>query len=476
MKSRRHAITAGSLRQQAAHELRRVLRIALQDQASAALRRLIDDAPWRWRRGTRAALWLRLARCESARALRMQDPVVLALVSQAFDQSAAHYAMAGQPVASWRARCAHTLAWLDWSYNAALAGHWRRLEPPPCPPPAGLAAHPMAGLLGFAVACRMQLSLAGTQPAQARVLHRQARRTQAVVQATPSLRHGPLHHVWQRAYAMWLGWRARHRPSPDGFGAAQQALRQWRQRHHAPATDWQQAVTQTLLLHRRYHRHGQALRMAQVALAQAAQHPGLAPAAVWDLLSTGIDIALEAGAAGYAQVVAWTSHWMERAPRGSRTSAVLALQQAHSAAQLALLGQPQHWEQVKWAAEAALLGGLTDNRYLEAHAHRWRALASWALAKEGQRPVSVKSLRRSAHHAMAVFAEMDDAGRWAELSVLLVLAEAHAQAQCCAKRGDPLPSLPSALPPLVDTMQQRLREPSACLPPTLLPQVQPASP
>jgi hypothetical protein len=471
MKSRRHAFTAESLRQQAAHELRRVLRIAPQDQAAAALRRLIDCAPWRWRRGTRAALWLRLARCEAARALRMQDPVVRALASQAFDQSAAQYAMAGQPVAAWRARCVHTLAWLDWSYNAALASHWRRLEPPPCPPPAGLAVHPTASLLGFAVACRLRLPLAGTQPARATALHRQARQTQGLVQATPSLRHGPLHHAWQRAHALYLAWRAGHRPSSGGFGLARQALRQWRLPHHAPHTDWQQAVTQTLLLYRRCRRDEHALRMAQVALAQVAQHPGLTPAAVWDLLATGIDIALQAGAAGHAQVVAWTNHWMERAPRGSRTSAVLALQQAHSAAQLALLGQPQQWAQVKWAAEAALLGRLTDNRYLEAHAHRWRAVALWALTKQGQRAVSLKSLRRSAQCAMAVFADMDDAGHWAELSVLLLLAEAHVQAQRGAA-GQPV----AALLPLVDTMQRRLREPSACLPPTLLPQAQPASP
>jgi len=183
---------------------------------------------------------------------------------------------------------------------------------------------------------------------------------------------------------------------------------------------------------------------------------------VWDLLCTCIDVALDAGLAGHAHIVSWTGQWMKRAPRTSRTAAMLALQQANSAAHLALRNQPARWCVVEQAAEVALGGGLAGHTYLQAHAHRWRALALWARAKSGQ-PLAHKALVHSARQAMVVFADVDDAGRWAELSVLVLLAQSHQRLHDGA--GVPASgSSAEAWLPLVQTVERRLNEPSLCMP------------
>jgi hypothetical protein len=221
-------------------------------------------------------------------------------------------------------------------------------------------------------------------------------------------------------------------------------------------------MVQTLRVVHMQRRHARTLKLAQAVLLRLARYPGLKPDAVWDLLCTCIDVALDAGLAGHAHIVSWTGQWMKRAARTSRTAAMLALQQANSAAHLALRNQPARWCVVEQAAEVALGGGLAGHTYLQAHAHRWRALALWARAKSGQ-PLAHKALVHSARQAMAVFADVDDAGRWAELSVLVLLVQSHQRLHDGA--GVPASgSSAEAWLPLVQTVERRLNEPSLCMP------------
>jgi len=412
MRAPQRAMVVDALRQQVAGALRRARQPASVEQAATALRSLIEQAPWRWRRVTLAALLRRLGACEAARALHMQDPLIAALAGQAFDQSAAHYTVAGRWVAAWHVQSAHTLAWLDWMAHGMLAGGEHPSQPPRLQHPAGWAQHPMARALDFAVACQLGLPVVAQQPEVVQALNKQARQAMRAIGDGQALSGAPLRRAWWRAQAMWLSWRAKQHPSRAGV--------------------------------------------------LAARYPGLKPDAVWDLLCTCIDVALDAGLAGHAHIVSWTGQWMKRAPRTSRTAAMLALQQANSAAHLALRNQPARWCVVEQAAEVALGGGLAGHTYLQAHAHRWRALALWARAKSGQ-PLAHKALVHSARQAMAVFADVDDAGRWAELSVLVLLVQSHQRLHDGA--GVPASgSSAEAWLPLVQTVERRLNEPSLCMP------------
>ena len=412
MRAPQRAMVVDALRQQVAGALRRARQPASVEQAATALRSLIEQAPWRWRRVTLAALLRRLGACEAARALHMQDPLIAALAGQAFEQSAAHYAVAGRWVPAWHVQSAHTLAWLDWMAHGMLAGGEHPSQPPRLQHPAGWAQHPMARALDFAVACQLGLPVVAQQPEVVQALNKQARQAMRAIGDGQALSGAPLRRAWWRAQAMWLSWRAKQHPSRAGV--------------------------------------------------LAARYPGLKPDAVWDLLCTCIDVALDAGLAGHAHIVSWTGQWMKRAPRTSRTAAMLALQQANSAAHLALRNQPARWCVVEQAAEVALGGGLAGHTYLQAHAHRWRALALWARAKSGQ-PLAHKALVHSARQAMAVFADVDDAGRWAELSVLVLLVQSHQRLHDGA--GVPASgSSAEAWLPLVQTVERRLNEPSLCMP------------
>ena len=462
MKAPQRAMVAGALRQQMANALRRLRQPASIEQATRALRTLIEQTPWRWRRATLAALLRRLGACEAERALRMQDPLIAALAGQAFEQSAAHYAVAGRRMASWHVQSAHTLAWLDWMAHGLLAGGEHPSQPPRLQHPMGWAQHPMARALDFAVACQLGLPVVAQQPEVVQVLSKQARQAMRAVGAGQALSSMPLRRAWWRALAMWLSWRAKQHPSRAGGLAARCALRHWRLGCQPPSQAWQQAMVQTLWVVHMQRRYARTLKLAQAVLLRLARYPGLKPDAVWDLLCTCIDVALDAGLAGHAHIVSWTGQWIKRAPRTSRTAAMLALQQANSAAHLALRNQPAHWCVVEQAAEVALGGGLAGHTYLQAHAHRWRALALWARVKSGQ-PLANKALVHSARQAMAVFADVDDAGRWAELSVLLLLAQTHERAHGGARVPAPGGSAEAWLP-LVQTVERRLNEPSLCMP------------
>ena len=462
MRAPQRAMVAGALRQQVAGALRRARQPASVEQAAAALRSLIEQAPWRWRRVTLAALLRRLGACEAARALRIQDPLIAALAGQAFEQSAAHYAVAGRRMASWHVQSAHTLAWLDWMAHGLLAGGEHPSQPPRLQHPTGWAQHPMARALDFAVACQLGLSAVAQRPEGVQALNKQARQAMRAIGDGQALSGAPLRRAWWRAQAMWLSWRAKQHPSRAGVLAARYALRHWRLGCQPPSQAWQQAMVQTLWVVHMQRRHARTLKLAQAVLLRLARYPGLKPDAVWDLLCTCIDVALDAGLAGHAHIVSWTGQWIKRAPRTSRAAAMLALQQANSAAHLALRNQPAHWCVVEQAAEVALGGGLAGHTYLQAHAHRWRALALWARVKSGQ-PLANKALVHSARQAMAVFADVDDAGRWAELSVLLLLAQSHQRLHDGA--GVPASgSSDEAWLPLVQTVERRLNEPSLCMP------------